>query len=1697
MKIVLSIILLAVFIPFEVFADNSVFYGTYDVSYSVGPCSPEYHLINIGNDENKIGVDDDYLYIPQTGNVSEYSGVNEDQDNYDMTINISDNTLNLYIYGQPKENPNMGWEDQLVLTFTNDYTGVTVSGSEYDSDTTYECQGQVTGSGLKINTGPENDQLSTPAINGADSWGAFTDNYMSETGPSLYLGHDILIKDQDGIIAQPPSHTVTVLYPDGVTQKNLFIDGTQDGNSANYWLSDSAGPFQSGVYTYTVKDSAGNFSTFTDTITVKELPIVDMNSIIVQTDLTTPTITWTTVTSQDITLYRARIYNMEGSTVWRGYTKGGAYTVPPGILDPNTEYKVRIEALGGHQWFEQDSRSRSSHVYFSTGNVAVDPLVSLESDLGVRAWTDHLNGSYLSFYVEVFDAQKVPENIASAKVVFPDGETQLPLYYDYSKTDKRGVYRNNYFADTFPSGDYTFVVTDKNNNSHTIVESFSAAFIDNVANSSFIPVQYTVTGEGQIDFSWNPVTGASSYQFQIQDQNNNRLYTEQVENSANPKTQIFSGFFEKQTLYKYRVLAWPDYFENNPAAGSSSTWNIFSPQFMIEGITGGSSDPTIETDHVGVALAQVGTPGGAGTHYELEFWVHVNDPDGVPGSIKSVQVQYPGGGVVKDLYFYQSSESGGAYYYFMEIIDDPSQAAGIYTFKVEDQDGNTAEILDELIPSTIPIPANSSPVQGELVPGEHTITWDPVEDAQKYRVKIYQNLDEQVFKSEFISATNITIPEGFESGSYFGYRIYAYKEDPEIDVDNYSVNMYFHSQMPHYQVAEAVPTITAVPSMGDAPFEVSFSVKNVVTDDIVTFEWDFNGDQTNDLTQSPPVTHYYETPGVYEAILTITPKSGEKYTLHTKIQVNEPPATIPTVDVVTGGDVQETEYVAPVSEQFEITYVVTPKDGADKVVVDYPSFTYNVVTDVEKTTKVVLDVRRIDWAYAETSNNLKPDFLTKALNKPVPKPISSANTFDYNGKEIALASIVIDLKALTKDITVAVTPYKNVYQVPASETLESQGYVFLTGADVSVADSSGKKMYWDELKQYCTLEAKIAAKTGLINTIKQTVDSSDLHLFVFDTATDSWTEKTDAVIVEDQGLFRSTSKVVSSLAPFVVAYMPPQESYTKTGTIQGKLFSLANSPLEDIMVTLVNQDGIPVTEAAQTDSTGLFSIDFKLDGDVPETFMFQSFGSGPVVYNKCAAEKTSMAVSSGWSLVGLKTSHTNFINALVAGSKDKISSLWKWQNNTWAVSLPKDSPASTIEYAQSKGFDTIGLIHSGEGFWVNSGTGATLDIGYSVDIDTGLNQLINLVDDDCLAEADTDAGLSFSSGWNMVTLKGSAAISPAALVSNYLKVVMESIWKWENGKWSVYLPQIADHGAAYAQGKGFQLLETINPGEGFWVNGKVDEPAEFIEQESVPIPGGTFLMGNQSGIGIDNEKPVHQVTLSSFKMYKHEVTNEAYALFIKDGGYVNKSFWVITEDGLVDDPEVGWKYNQTQGLAAPDTWNLADEPYWKNAEKSNAADMPVNNISWYEAYAYCKWLSAKTGKTYRLPTESEWEYAARGGLAGKKYPWGDSEPDGTYCNYGLAGDGYENAAPVGSYPANGYGLYDMAGNVYEWCLDWYSDYTVSPANDPGGPSSGTERIVRGSSFVLDENNNSIRCSFRGTVGPGLRYDNIGLRCVQE
>ena len=212
----------------------------------------------------------------------------------------------------------------------------------------------------------------------------------------------------------------------------------------------------------------------------------------------------------------------------------------------------------------------------------------------------------------------------------------------------------------------------------------------------------------------------------------------------------------------------------------------------------------------------------------------------------------------------------------------------------------------------------------------------------------------------------------------------------------------------------------------------------------------------------------------------------------------------------------------------------------------------------------------------------------------------------------------------------------------------------------------------------------------------------------------------------------------------------------------------------------------------------------------------------------------------------------------------------------------------------------------------------------------------------------------------------------------------------------------------------------------------------------VLIPAGSFDMG--SGESSD-EQPVHTVYVDAFYMDEYEVTNAQYRKFMSATGHREPRYW--------DDSD----YNQP--------------------------NQPVVGVDWNDAVAYARWAGR------RLPTEAEWEYAARGGLSGRKYPWGD--PISTsQANYG---SNVGKPVPVGSYSANGYGLYDMAGNVYEWCSDWYDEdyYSSSPSRNPQGPSSGSYRVLRGGSwFNLPYH---LRVAYRNNYIPASAYDTYGFRCV--
>ena len=260
-----------------------------------------------------------------------------------------------------------------------------------------------------------------------------------------------------------------------------------------------------------------------------------------------------------------------------------------------------------------------------------------------------------------------------------------------------------------------------------------------------------------------------------------------------------------------------------------------------------------------------------------------------------------------------------------------------------------------------------------------------------------------------------------------------------------------------------------------------------------------------------------------------------------------------------------------------------------------------------------------------------------------------------------------------------------------------------------------------------------------------------------------------------------------------------------------------------------------------------------------------------------------------------------------------------------------------------------------------------------------------------------------------------------------------------------------------------------------------DKPVELPPPTAVPggmvlIPAGTFEMGSpEEDAEADNEQPVHTVHLNAFYMDKYEVTNAQFKMFIDKE---ENRRW---RKGNIEDRFHNGSYLRH--------WSSNNYPDGK-------ADYPVVNVSWYAAMAYAEWA----GK--RLPTEAEWEYAARGGLAGKKYPWGDALPTPADANYGWH---VNDTTPVRRYAANGYGLYNMAGNVWEWCLDAYDSdfYAASESRNPiaGGEvdnfktiPTDPSRVLRGGSRGFDAL--CLRVAYRSGRSPTFTSDYFGFRCAR-
>jgi formylglycine-generating enzyme required for sulfatase activity len=278
----------------------------------------------------------------------------------------------------------------------------------------------------------------------------------------------------------------------------------------------------------------------------------------------------------------------------------------------------------------------------------------------------------------------------------------------------------------------------------------------------------------------------------------------------------------------------------------------------------------------------------------------------------------------------------------------------------------------------------------------------------------------------------------------------------------------------------------------------------------------------------------------------------------------------------------------------------------------------------------------------------------------------------------------------------------------------------------------------------------------------------------------------------------------------------------------------------------------------------------------------------------------------------------------------------------------------------------------------------------------------------------------------------------------------------------------------------------------------------------VSLAGGEFMMGTDSADGYprDGEGPVHRVRLSPFQIDPHAVTNDRFAAFAEATGHVTDAEryrWSFVFGGLLPDD-----FEDTRGVAHAPWWRQVLGAQWRHPEGPQSdldgrGDHPVVHVSWNDAQAFCAWSGT------RLPSEAEWEYAARGGTAGQHFPWGhELEPggqhrmnvfQGTFPNENTRADGYAGTAPVDSFPPNGYGLHNLTGNVWEWCADWFDPgyYAVSPVDDPPGPKTGTHRVMRGGSYLCHASYcNRYRVDARSANAPDSSTGNLGFRvCASQ
>ena len=277
----------------------------------------------------------------------------------------------------------------------------------------------------------------------------------------------------------------------------------------------------------------------------------------------------------------------------------------------------------------------------------------------------------------------------------------------------------------------------------------------------------------------------------------------------------------------------------------------------------------------------------------------------------------------------------------------------------------------------------------------------------------------------------------------------------------------------------------------------------------------------------------------------------------------------------------------------------------------------------------------------------------------------------------------------------------------------------------------------------------------------------------------------------------------------------------------------------------------------------------------------------------------------------------------------------------------------------------------------------------------------------------------------------------------------------------------------------------------------------------VLLDGGEFLMGSEDrdGFPADGEGPVRQVTLNPFWVDPVALSNARFAAFVQATGHVTEAEgygWSFVFGGLLPDD-----FQPTRGAAQAPWWRQVFGADWRHPEGPGSSvedrmDHPVVHVAYSDAQAYCAWAGV------RLPTEAEWEYAARGGLRQARFPWGDELTpggrhrcniwQGTFPSHNTRDDGYLGTAPVDAYEPNGFWLHNVAGNVWEWCVDWFHTgfHRNGPRRDPTGPPSGEAKVIRGGSYLCHHSYcTRYRVGARSSNTPDSSTGNMGFRVARD